>query len=228
MGEPHLKQGLRIQVELFSDATKRRYLSRIEDLDQDSVAILFPVPTPDEEEVDIQVGMTCRIAFSIGVGTYAFDAQVADVWPGSPSLFVLPRPQAFYDWKRQHLRVDTSVWVRYTVVPREEMGERIDQPLRSYAETLNVSGGGLLIQVSETLSIGTIVELEIDLPTDLDPVLAIGRVAHISDPGCGVEFLLIDDTDRNRLIKYIFKQERLSRRGKGAQNENRKTGKSET
>ncbi|MCZ6679166.1 MAG: flagellar brake protein [Candidatus Poribacteria bacterium] len=209
MREPNLKPGLRIQIEILSHP-QRHYLSRIEALHPKSIAIMFPVSL-DDAAVDIQAGMKCRIAFSIEAGTYAFDTKITNIHSGaSPSLMVT-RPKAFYNWKRQHLRLDTGVWVRYAVVPREEMGERIDQPIRAYTQTVNISGGGLLIHPSESLSIGATLELEIDIPTDAEPVLAIGRVAHISTHGYGVEFLLIDDTDRDKLVRYIFEKERQSR-----------------
>lgn len=114
--------------------------------------------------------------------------------------------------KREYLRFDTELWVRYTVVPREEMDDRIDQPFRSYTRTLNVSGGGLLIPSPHSLSIGTLLELEIDIPTEAEPVLAIGQVVYVVTSGYGIEFLLIDETDRDRLVKYLFEQDRLSRR----------------
>lgn len=210
MQGPHLKRGLKIQIEIPPDGPKRRYLSQIEALDPDSISIQFPLPM-DEKEAAIQVGMKCRIAFSIREGTYAFDAQIAEI-RSAPAVVVIPRPETFYDWKRQHLRLDTGVWVRYAVVPREEMQGRIDQPIRSYTRTCNISGGGFLAQLSESPSIGAILEIEIEIPTAPDPVLAMGRITHVNKGEYGIEFLLIDDTDRDRLVRYIFDKERLSRR----------------
>ena len=144
--------------------------------------------------------------------TYAFDTEVGAIRSkASTQSAIFPRPESFYEWTRQYLRLDMSVWIRYTVVPREEMDARIDRPMRGYTQTLNISGGGLRIPLTDSLSIGSTLELEIDIPTELEPVLAIGKVSHIDESGCGVEFLLIQEPDRSRIVKHIFKQDRLYR-----------------
>ena len=71
-------------------------------------------------------------------------------------------------------------------------------------------GGGILIQPPHPLAIGTILELEIDIPTEPEPILAIGQVSHMRESGCGVEFLLIDEADRDKVVRYIFERERTS------------------
>jgi c-di-GMP-binding flagellar brake protein YcgR len=116
-----------------------------------------------------------------------------------------------YESERRYLRLDAHIWVRYTVIQRDEMEARIDRYSRSYTQTRNVSGGGILIQPKEKLSVGVLLELEIDLPDEPDAILAIGQVVHVSDVGCGVAFLLIEEADQERLVKYVFAQERLSR-----------------
>ena len=83
--------------------------------------------------------------------------------------------------------------------------------LRSYTQTLDISGGGILVQPPHPLAIGTILELEIDIPAEPEPILAIGQVAHIRESAYGIEFLIIEETDRDEIVKYIFETERTSR-----------------
>ena len=229
MAKPELKTGLDIQVEVSLGETKRQYPSKITELDRDMVFITCPALTniPDEA---VLPGMACRVVFSLKEGRYAFDAQIATV---SQGLIGLSRPETFYDWKRQHVRFDASIWLRYTVIQRDELPPTLDTYVRTYSQTRNVSGGGLLMPISDSrirkaelkttvfppeirnpkseIGIGTLMELELELPTEPEPVLSIGRVVHTSESGYGVEFLLIDEIDRERLVKYIFAQERLSR-----------------
>ena len=219
MLETNLKQGLKIQIEILSDTHTRRYSGRIEDTDQDSISVLLSLSDADEK-AGIQIGTKCRVAFSMAGKTYAFDTEVGAIQSNASTQSVIfPRPESFYEWTRQYLRLDMSVWIRYTVVPREEMDARIDQPMRGYTQTLNISGGGLRIPPTHSLSIGSILELEIDIPTELEPVLAIGKVSHIDESGCGIEFLLIQEPDRSRIVKHIFKHDRLSRQQRNMKHE---------
>jgi len=210
---PELKPGYKVQVETLSGAPKVKFLSRIVDLDDHHVYIGRPsVYDVEEGELGSLKNSLVRISFSTKEGMFAFDSTVQG--ERSDGSYILTRPRSFYRWSRQFLRVDASLWVRYAVIPKVEMAGKVDRLKRSYAMTANISGGGVLLKPQEKLPVGAILEMEIELPGREDPILAIGRVVH-THSGNGVEFLIIDESDREELIKYLFEQERLRRRGRG-------------
>ncbi|GEM_PF-1746347 len=211
MNQPTLKPGIKVQVETLSGAPRCRFLSRITHIDDYYVYIAKPsiYDFEDGRQADIPPNTLLRVSFSLNEGEFAFDSTVKG--KRTDGSYVLTRPRRFYRWKRQFLRVETSLWVRYAVIPRVEMAGKVDQVKRAYAMTANISGGGVLLKPQETLPVGAILEMEIEIPGRSDPILAIGKVVHTKS-GNGVEFLIINETDRNELIKYLFEEDRRRRR----------------
>jgi c-di-GMP-binding flagellar brake protein YcgR len=211
MNHPSLRSGIKVQVETLSGVPRCRFLSRITHLDDYYVYIAKPSVYDFEEggQTDIPLNALLRVSFSINEGEFAFDATVKGT--RSDGSYVLTRPHKLYRWKRQFLRVDTSVWVRYAVIPRVEMAGKVDQVKRAYAMTANISGGGVLLKPQEKLPVGAILEMEIEIPGRSDPILAIGKVVHTKS-GNGVEFVIISESDRDELIRYLFEEDRRRRK----------------
>lgn len=69
--------------------------------------------------------------------------------------------------------------------------------------TFNVSAGGLFLETTNSLSLGTNLKLKLSLPENDHPICCLGRVAWINSPispirndhpsGMGVEFLSLED-----------------------------------
>ena len=65
--------------------------------------------------------------------------------------------------------------------------------LSGFAQTLNMSSGGVLVSVEEPIRPGTLIEVILDWPTLLDANIPLqlvtsGRVMHSSEFVCGIEF----------------------------------------
>jgi c-di-GMP-binding flagellar brake protein YcgR len=109
--------------------------------------------------------------------------------------------------KRNFPRLDTRVEVKYRVLLEPEK--------RSSAESIDLSMGGLRIVLTQSLKIGTLMELEVKVPEYALPIYAMGRVAWIEtvpvgeisggNYETGIEFLRLDDFDRSRLNEYLIK-----------------------
>jgi hypothetical protein len=82
--------------------------------------------------------------------------------------------------------------------------------------TINISGGGMLIEVpkQKLLPTGDIyftVSLGIERHVDHE-VTGIGRVVRTKDPGrAAVDFCAITYTDQERLIRFLFERQRVER-----------------
>jgi len=84
-------------------------------------------------------------------------------------------------------------------------------PIDSFA--LDLSGGGLLLAGPDYLKEGERISLRMRLERDGAPIETTGRVVRVDDDGHrGVAFDEISDTDRDRLIHFIFDRERAGRR----------------
>ncbi len=78
----------------------------------------------------------------------------------------------------------------------------------------NISGGGMFLITQEPYPAGTSLRVTFHLPDDDKTVEAAGRVVWARDekegsdrqPGMGIEFLEIDEQDRQRVRKFINSQ----------------------
>ncbi len=101
--------------------------------------------------------------------------------------------------KRESLRVETELQLRYSSIAELQ---------RSYIK--NISGGGVFIQTSKILEIGTKIKLEIVIPHDPEPISVEGEVAWTNPrkltatpQGMGVKFLNLSNKDYFRIQKQV-------------------------
>ena len=77
-------------------------------------------------------------------------------------------------------------------------------PSRIRRHTANVSTGGLFINTQEPIRPGTRMVVRFELPNNKHRVIAISRVSYVRrGTGLGVEFLGLDDEDREEIEAYI-------------------------
>lgn len=95
----------------------------------------------------------------------------------------------------------------------------VDNPTFS-VQTKDISGGGIQIVTRQAFDIGSKGQLAIDIP-DSGIILAMGEVVRVEQPQLenqvfwiGIKFTEIQERDRSKLIKYIFKKQ-LEQRQKG-------------
>jgi hypothetical protein len=107
--------------------------------------------------------------------------------------------------RREFVRVDAMVPVTY-------------QPLGSTgwtAETtsINLSGGGFMISGREGLRLGEVCTFTLHLTgePEVAPLEVDGTVVREMSGGLGIEITVIEDEERERLIRWVFARERLSR-----------------
>jgi c-di-GMP-binding flagellar brake protein YcgR len=105
--------------------------------------------------------------------------------------------------RRKFVRLDTSVKIRYKVLQPTDNND---------TNSRDLSAGGVKIEVKEPIRPNTVLWLEINLPSEADPLQAKGEVvwqekispAENSGYEMGIKFLEMDVNDRSRLSKYLF------------------------
>jgi Tfp pilus assembly protein PilZ len=76
----------------------------------------------------------------------------------------------------------------------------------------NVSTGGLFITTEEPIRAGTRMVVRFELPNTKHRVIAVSRVAYVRKGlGLGVEFVSLDDEDREEIETYIASLKAASR-----------------
>jgi len=107
--------------------------------------------------------------------------------------------------RRQFVRIDTATSV---VVTRPDGTTAV-------ANTLNLSGAGLLLGGISGLQMDDLIKMDIDVGEEEPEVHARGRVVReTADGGRGVRFEMIEEGDRERLIHFVFERQRTQPRVK--------------
>src|SRR3989338_2911418 len=109
--------------------------------------------------------------------------------------------------RRKFLRLNINVDIRFSLVKDTVQIER-------KSKSVNISAGGICIMTGEPLKAGDLLKLEIILPENPPLVQAIGKVAwvksfsyldeNVQRYDVGVEFVEIDEHERQRVNKYVF------------------------
>lgn len=111
--------------------------------------------------------------------------------------------------KRAYIRLDIKVNIRYRIVKSaEELSKRGFTP-ENFSVTKNLSAGGLVFVAGESIPIGSIVELKIEIPTEKKPIECLARVVRVDELqenksyDIAVCFLDLSGQDRAKLDEFV-------------------------
>jgi len=145
------------------------------------------------------------VEYTTPLGVYRLSGEISAP-AGDPDVVRLHRDgHSDVVQRRDFKRVDAVMPIQVTLA----------HPVRGSLRTttLNVSGGGLLVQDSLGLEPGTRVDITLEIAHGSAPVRAIGRVVREVGPGeKGIEIEGIASEDRERLVRYVTERERLALR----------------
>ena len=107
--------------------------------------------------------------------------------------------------RREFVRIDAMVPVTYQ--PMGATGWTAE------TTTINVSGGGFMISGREGLRMDEVCTftLHLDGEREAGPLECDGQVVRETAGGLGISITMIDEDERERLIRWVFARERLSR-----------------
>lgn len=113
-----------------------------------------------------------------------------------------PRPVEVIQ-QRDYVRIQAA---RPVIVYTGKMGQ-----VQSF--TVDISGGGFQLAGPDMLRIGEEIRFSLALTPGVSPVTGTGRVVRVTPQGRrAVAFESISDTDRRRLVRFIFECQRDERR----------------
>lgn len=107
--------------------------------------------------------------------------------------------------RRKFRRIPLVTEVRYR--PLQEATPQKLTPL----QRLDLGEGGMFVPTEEPLPAGTYLALEFSVPTSLQPLNIVGRVAWLGDAvkgkGMGIEFYDLDPHSRLELLRFAQRGE---------------------
>jgi len=186
------------------------YPSRIEEVLDDGLVLGLPfigtVPVP------IRVGERISVFSPTRDAVYRVDGDVMkrQLEP-IPLLCMIIRSDIVRVQRRSFVRIPVVLNVTYKL-------KNSDRIYTTY--TKDISGGGIKIILPEILKVGDTIQMRIELSSPEDPVNCEGKVVWIDKEErqmgdkleeivyAGVRFTVIEDRDRERLIRFLFNYQR--------------------
>ena len=98
--------------------------------------------------------------------------------------------------RRKFLRFETPLDVQYKTLTLN--------PLFGKTLAKDLSREGLRIGLSDSVTVGTPLEMRMNVPGDNLPVFATGKVAWADGLEAGVRFTKINQGDRVRVLEYVY------------------------
>lgn len=212
--EELLRVNRRVQL-----ATKERprfpYFSLIEDVSEQTLIVDNPMEKGALVSIPIGSEVTCSLQVENAI--YSFQSQVLDRREeGKLSLLVLAKPESLDRiQRRQFFRFKAALPLRFR--PLDDLQATSTAPYQE-ALTKDISGGGLLFSATFPLSKESIVDLLIEVPQKKESVSVpcVGRVVVVKGEGrekdYGVEYVLIEEKDREKIVRFIFEEQAKQRR----------------
>jgi len=125
--------------------------------------------------------------------------------PASP---VPEKRESRWEEKRAFMRLDVKVSIRHRVLGVAEL-EKKNFKVDQYSVTKNLSAGGLVFASAEQLKVGSVLELEIELPRDKNTIRCYAKTVRIMESeekgnyDVSLCFLDLSGADRARLAQFI-------------------------
>jgi c-di-GMP-binding flagellar brake protein YcgR len=210
-----LKVGLKLEIHVLAhDGNKINlpFVSELEWVEGDDI-LTIAAPIYEGRVYPIQVGKVIAISFIGNSNFYEFTAKV--IARESKDNLALLKIQALSEiskiQRREFFRFEVNLPVNYRIV--ESANGRSNQ---EYIETItrDISGGGLCIRLIEPVEIDKYIECELILSSK---VKFIGKVVRLTTYDTlhgpykyeiGVSFESIDEPMREKIISYIFQEQR--------------------
>jgi PilZ domain-containing protein len=144
-------------------------------------------------------GQEVAVEYKTGRGIQRFGG-ILELDPSRPEqLKVITQGEAERIQRREWARVEAHL-------PITVRG--IDEPVGGETQTLNVSGGGVLIKDKWNMPLGTDVRIELQAEHGTPPITALGRVVRVAGTEeKGVRIDSISREDEERLVRVVRDRE---------------------
>lgn len=205
-----------IQIELTS--TKESYRSRVEAIEKDG----FWIATPIKKSmiVPISIGQDLTLSFGVDTCIYKFPSSVIKrVAEPVPMLFVK------YPLEKEIQRIQRRYYVRVNAVTPIEYGilDPTDKDNKNVellpGNTIDLSGGGLQFITKHNVPENKLLQINLNLNNEKLIVFAKpARIRPYPDEkdrqywAVGVQFINISESERDKIIKYVFDWQREMRK----------------
>ncbi len=205
-----------VDIEIKTSDFEGKQRSRVEGINGDRLSLAAPLKNGGI--LRLPRGTEVTISFFDQVAVYSFDCLIMSYEIKPIPIIELGSPiNSKRVQRRNFVRLDTKIPMYYSRLNESllPVSEKFD------ATTIDISGGGMMFSTKHQVELGEMLEIRVCFSAD-NFVTAIGtaiRVIPINSSkvqtlSVGVEFTIIEEGERDKIIRYIFNQQReLRQRG---------------
>ncbi|HAA63659.1 MAG TPA: pilus assembly protein PilZ [Thermoanaerobacter sp.] len=204
MNEINLLPGQKLRIGLNNGKTM--YSSQVQDISKNGT-ILIDTPVYSGHLVPVRIGSIVQIIYFTKQGLFTFYAKVLNRFSGKLALLeIMPISSVERLQRRQYFRLEKVIPFTYTISGGEE-----DKVYKGLIQ--DISGGGLRCKVDKKLEVGTIINCVFTLDQEITVSGKVVRYEELLEKGyeIGVCYVDIDEKVREKIISYIFEEQRKSR-----------------
>ncbi|MGI6559178.1 MAG: flagellar brake protein [Limnochordia bacterium] len=203
-----MQGNLSVGQSMAIEVDQKRYNTRVEGLTNDTIYLAAPTERqlPVQIEPGTEVGISYLSKEPMRGCRWTATAQVKGATRGRIPLLAVSRPDRWIRTQdRRYVRVPCTLDVRV-----------VCDDLVHSGLTQDISGGGMLILLPTRLTPGRLITLQFTLPPDELMEVAAQVVRDLPEQGglipTAVEFIDLDERERDNIIKFVFARQRSLRR----------------
>ncbi|KPU28197.1 hypothetical protein TR13x_02350 [Caloranaerobacter sp. TR13] len=207
--------GDKIEIRETNTKTNNKYASQILDIIDENIYIISG-PIQKSALIPLHVGSLIEITyFREDKGRFIFKARIIE--REYKKIYKLKIEKISCITKLQErnyyrLSVKLDVQKKYNLKLDDNEKEVVENCI-----VKDISGGGIRVLCNFKHSVGDLIKLQVSI-SDFS-IIALGTVVRVHEIennnfkfSLGIKFIEIEDEDRERLIKYIFEQQRRLRK----------------
>ena len=204
MNEINLLPGQKLRIGLNNGKTM--YSSQVQDISKNGT-ILIDTPVYSGHLVPVRIGSIIQVIYFTKQGLFTFYAKVLNRFSGKLALLeIMPISSVERLQRRQYFRLEKVIPFTYTIIGEEE-----DKVYKGLIQ--DISGGGLKCKVDKKLEVGTVINCVFTLDQEITVSGKVVRYEELLEKGyeIGLCYVDIDEKVREKIISYIFEEQRKSR-----------------
>ncbi len=188
---PSIPSGEHVQLSLPHVGLLPATVSAVE---AGAIVLVLAVKDPRVKRL---AGQEVAVEYKTGRGIQRFGG-ILQIDSGE-TLRVVMQGEAERIQRREWARVDAHLPVKV---------KAIDEPVGGETQTLNVSGGGVLVKDKWNMPLGIDVRIELTPEPGAEPIRALGRVVRVAGPEeKGIRIDSISREDEERLVRLVRERE---------------------
>ncbi|AEM78796.1 flagellar brake protein [Thermoanaerobacter wiegelii] len=204
MNQINLQPGQKLRLGLNNG--QNMYSSQVQDISKNGT-ILIDTPVYSGHLVPVRIGSIVQIIYFTKQGLFTFYAKVLNRFSGKLALLeIMPISSVERLQRRQYFRLEKVIPFTYTISGGEE-----DKVYKGLIQ--DISGGGLRCKVDKKVEVGTIINCVFTLDQEITVSGKVVRYEELLEKGyeIGLCYVDIDEKVREKIISYIFEEQRKSR-----------------